>query len=455
MSGAGDLRAAQKVTYAIPQLPLAIGGALVGQWMTYFYLPPDAEVAKGKVALVGAGVFAALMLAGRVVDAVADPLIGYWSDRVQTRLGRRLPFLLYGTPLLALSFAALWFPPFEPGSTGNGVWLGVALFLYWSLFTAVVAPYFALLPEIATTTAARVNLSSYMAVAMALGGLVAAIGIGKLQSDFPDGATLFGVRFDSGIQLFAAFATLTTFLFWAPLANIRERPHTERKAVPKGLFSGLLSAFKNKSFQTFLGIACFVQMGAVMMGAALPYLGSQVLERPEGAVGLVPAGQGEAWAGYLTAGLGLLALLWIPLINVFVARWGKKRVMVACGLLLGGATLALPALPLFADPAWPMIAIIVFMSLPVASAFVLPNAIYGDVVDQDELTTGVRREGIYTGAMAVIVKTSLGLANAAVVGLLTFGDSRDDPTGILAVGPAAAALVLFGTWIFSHHPVDD
>ena len=110
------LSIAQKLTYSLPQVGINITGIMIAQWLTYFYLPPEGGT---RPRLVSAAVFAGLMFAGRLVDAVADPLIGYWSDRTRSRWGRRMPFIVLGTPLLAVSFAAIWFPPFAPGSIGK------------------------------------------------------------------------------------------------------------------------------------------------------------------------------------------------------------------------------------------------------------------------------------------------------------------------------------------------
>ena len=44
-------------------------------------------------------------------DAVSDPLVGAWSDRLHTRWGRRHPMLLAGALPLGLSFVMLFHPP--------------------------------------------------------------------------------------------------------------------------------------------------------------------------------------------------------------------------------------------------------------------------------------------------------------------------------------------------------
>ena len=451
------LRFSQKITYSVPQIALALTGAMIVPWLTYFYVPADADAPglADRAPLVSAWVFAAILLGGRVVDAIADPFIGYWSDRCRLRMGRRRPFMLFGTPILALSFGALWFPPFEPGSTANAIYFGAAMFVFWVAFTAVVAPYVALLPEITTTTKSRVELSSYMGVFMVLGVVASALLIGPMHSAYPDGLDLLGLHIDTGIQAVALITTgVTAVVFLIPLANIREAPRTARQKVPPGLIRGVRTAYANPAFQTFLAIATFVQMGLIMMVTALPYICTQILERHPDEPGLVPHGQGEAWTGYLMAVLVVCALLWIPVINGVVRRWGKKRLMILTGYGFGMVALGLTTLPLFPDPAIPMILLVVAMSLPAAVAMILVNPLYADVVDYDEQRTGVRREGIYTGATALLGKLSIGVASYAVVLLLPLGSSRANPLGLVLIGPIAAALIFGGTWLFSHHPIE-
>ncbi len=449
-----ELRLSQQLTFGLPSFAMNLSGVLFGGWLTYFYLPPG-DNAAGRVALVAASAFAVAQLVGRIVDAIADPLVGYWSDRCRSRLGRRLPFLLYGAPLLALAFGALWFPPFEPGSFANSAWLVGTLCFYWFAFTVVVAPYFALIPALAATNRQRVRLSSFMAIFTVLGLAVGAIYIGQLQNDLPDGVTIAGFHIPTGIQLMAVIASvLLAFLFWVPLVNIRERPYSAEKAVPKGLFKGVVTAFRNPAFRTYLAMACLVQMGLTMVVAAIPYLATQVLASAPGEKGLIPAGEGEAWAGYLQGAVVVLAALFIPLINVLVPKLGKRRLFILAGLVMTLVLLLTPATSLLPDPAIPAIVLFVILAFPVSASLVLPNAIYGDVVDYEAERTGVRREGTYTGATALLTKAGIGLAQASVVGLLALGNSRENALGILLCFPVGAFFVAIGTLLFSRHPIE-
>src|SRR5262245_30937820 len=77
---------------AFSVLALAIGGV---QTPLVLYLPPFYSQQVGiHLALVGT----AFMLS-RIWNAVSDPLIGLWSDRTQSRIGRRRPFVLAGSAL--------------------------------------------------------------------------------------------------------------------------------------------------------------------------------------------------------------------------------------------------------------------------------------------------------------------------------------------------------------------
>ena len=62
-----------------------------------------------------AGLALALAL---VVDAITDPLVGVWSDRMRTRWGRRHPFMYAGILPFAVSFYALLQPPADLSQNG-------------------------------------------------------------------------------------------------------------------------------------------------------------------------------------------------------------------------------------------------------------------------------------------------------------------------------------------------
>jgi len=447
------LRWPSRLVYALPQLSIALSGSLLVPWLTYFYVPPSGDGA-GKVALVSGWLFAAYMFGGRALDAVLDPLVGYWSDRSQSRWGRRRPFILAGAPVFMASFAALWFPPFSAGSTANAVYLGMVMAVFFASFTFVLGPYSALMPEIARTNAERVQLSTWVGVAMILGTIAGALLTGPLQSAHPNGMTVAGVSFTSSMQFVALLGTASMALLFLPGLFLREPPPESRRPVPAGLWQGLKSAFGNPAFLTFMGIAGLAQLGLAMLVTALPYVSKQILERRAGQPGLVAAGRGEAWTGYLMGTLVLGTVLCLPVVNRLAARLSKKRLMLLTGWMLTGVALAFGALPWFSDPGPVAVAVTFAMGFPAAVALVVISPLIADIIDLDEKRTGLRREGVYVGGMSVLNKGALGVGNGLVVLLLGIDSRAHEPLGLLLVGPVAALAIALGTMTFHRHPID-
>jgi GPH family glycoside/pentoside/hexuronide:cation symporter len=440
----------QKCAYSVPQIGINLMGVMTAQWLTFFYRPAEDDT---RPALVGAATFALLMLLGRFVDGIADPAVGFWSDRTRTRWGRRMPFIIIGTPALALSFLALWFPPDETITVANEIYLGAGLAFYWIAFTVVVGPYYALLPEIAVSNRERVRLSAVMAVFVAIGS-VAAVLIGPLQSAYPDGLVLMGVELKSGIQIFAVGASLVVLLsFMLMPIGIRESGG-ERKISELGLVASIKSAFENPAFVAYLGLAVFVPLGLQVFGGGLPYLCTVVLEAAPGEPGLIQDGQGEAWTGTYQGVLFGVAILSLPLVSYLGDRVSKKKLMVWAGLGFAGGLFMVPVSLLFPDPAYVLLVDVAILGFPTACALVLANAIAAEVVDYDEALTGLRREGLYAGATALIAKSIQGFAPAIIVSLHMFGTSREDPLGVILAAPAAGLLVVIGILIYRTSPLE-
>ncbi|MBZ0253060.1 MAG: MFS transporter, partial [Candidatus Methylomirabilis sp.] len=150
----------QTPLYAAGNFGTSLLPAVFVGWAIYFYAPPPGEGLPAYVALTAVGVITFL---GRIVDALADPLVGHWSDRSRSPHGRRIPFILWGTPGLVLTFILLWFPPQQGVTLGNAVYLAAVMGAFWFFYTVVVAPYLSLLPEITHVLTERVSISAYMA----------------------------------------------------------------------------------------------------------------------------------------------------------------------------------------------------------------------------------------------------------------------------------------------------
>ncbi|KAF9145130.1 hypothetical protein BGX30_010209 [Mortierella sp. GBA39] len=81
-------------------------------------------------------------------DAVNNPLFGYWSDRTETRYGRRRPWVFASIPLFMLTFVLVFSPPGGLSQNGLFTWFLVTLVLYEAVATVLWVNYGALFPEL-------------------------------------------------------------------------------------------------------------------------------------------------------------------------------------------------------------------------------------------------------------------------------------------------------------------
>ena len=93
------------------------------------------------------------------------------------------------------------------------------------------------------------------------------------------------------------------------------------------------------------------------------------------------------------------------------------------------------------DPAVGFLVIMVFIAVGMSSVMTLLNAVYGDVMAQEERETGKRREGVFTGFRVLCVDLAGGVANFLVVPVLSIGNTQEDPLGIMLVPLIAGGVV--------------
>lgn len=361
-----------------------------------------------------------------VWNAVNDPLLGYISDRTHSQLGRRLPYIRYGAPIYALVFIACWldWPGSHTNQTAMFIQMLVLLFIFDTLYTSIATNIYIMPYEMAVSNKARSSIFVWKLLFMVLSTAVPLIlipiiqpGPGQDATGFRWVMTAFGVGM--GLVIF-----LSTFFY-------QEKRFQQAEAQPP-FVAAVRACFANFSFIVFEALSfTVIYIQTALMQGVLYYFDE--LKLPG-----VPL--------YLALGAGIVGgvVLWVTQRD----RWGVKRCMqlmcllfaLGCFAMLGGRQLWL-ALPGF-----------FFIGVGFAGGMYLVPIMNGDVIDQDEHLTGLRREGMYAGVNSFITKPAISIAQAVFLGVLTrFGydqalakgaQSYSAQTGILVGWALAPGLLL-------------
>ncbi len=409
----------------------AVGWVLVDRilltWLFYFYITAPAE---GGEPLMLPLVFGGVMFAGRVVDALADPVIARLSDNHRGRRGRRLPFLLVSAVPYVAVFIALFHPPMVGRSPVNALYLGVGLALYFTLFTAYVGPYLALLADLSGTTADRVDLSTSKAVATLVGAAVALIVSGLLVE-------AVGV-----VAMVWMLGLIAVVLLLVPL-RIPERRFAHAEPATMPLVEAVRTTLTNRPFVVVLIGANALWFGFNIISLNVPLYATSLLGLSEGAVAV------------LMGALFGVCLVAFPVVNRISKRVGLKRVMIAS---LVGFAVVFPLIALFPTPPFGLphlafgVIVMAIAGIPLAGFFIVPDAIIAAVADLELERSGQRREGMYFGVNGLTLKINLGISTLVSGALLQFAG---DPVGLQLTGPVSAVAVAIGALVFLRYPEAD
>ena len=420
----------------------AIGGNAIGRsrdlWRLFFYLGDTDDgdpMRRGAVLAIGA----ALVLV-RIIEAFDDPIIGYWSDRTRTPLGRRIPYVLTATPFMAIFFVLLWVPP-DPGeSLANVFYLFFILWSFHLFSTLSGGPFESLLPEVATRYDDRMGIVSWQVLFGMVGAALALVASGPLI----DVAGFTGMAL-----LMAAVAFVSRFV---ALSGAWQRSIAASRAAADepqmlSLREAVVTCLRNHQFLVFLPSFILYSVGVQMMLGVLPFFVEAVLERDNTGT----------WVGILTGTSIVFVILALPTI-VVLARRRSKRAVYGWGMLFAGVYFPLmffvgliPAVPIEVQA----IVFAALVGLPLAPVQTFPNALIADICDYDTLRTGMRREATYYATQATLEKTAGALAPGILTVLLLLGSTADNPIGIRLVGPVAGAATLIGYFVFRGYWLPD
>ncbi len=434
-SATGELTLLQKVLYASGHFGISVIGFGLVASVQDFYFPAEKFLATGAIVYVGSRLAIGVALAlGRVTDAINDPLIGFLSDRLRTRWGRRKPLMVASVlPFIAL-YIALWYPPVAEASSWNFVYAVIVLLLLFVAYTGYATPYLALLPEIAVSERERVSLTTWQGMFNVAGLIVGAAGGALLIEHIGyagSGLVLAGISFIS---------------FWLPCFGPNERVSSGSKASAYGFRQALGMTLRNRDFLTYAAGYLALWTGLLTLVANFDAIGQSMLGLSQG-------------QGLFLAGAALVAgALCLPLARRVADVRGTKYAMAASMVALAVVMGLMGTVGLFGDERsalWQMLVLCILAGPGVAGLFAIPYAILAAITDADERTSGERREAMFFAGQGMILK--IGWSVAPVIGslLLRFlGDSAAEPLGFHFTGPVGAVIIVAGLLVFRRLPAD-
>ncbi|HUV07203.1 MAG TPA: MFS transporter [Spirochaetia bacterium] len=426
----------------------ALFDSLLLTFFVPFLLPAKEKVDEGMIQFISDKVFfgvltvlGLIMILGRVVDAVADPLIASWSDSSRSRLGRRRVFLLFGGIPLAVSTVLVYFPPLPAVSWLNAVYLVLVLGCFFFFYTMYVAPYIALIPELGHSEEERIGMTTSQGYFALIGGAVVMIG----------GPLMLGVflRTSSPVAAYQRMAVilglLGAVLLYTAVFAVDEKRFSNAKPSTVSLFKSFGMTIRNKPFILFLiANMCFWYVFNTVRSSALP-IGERLMK-----TGVEMAGLNFILL-FAVAGICFIGVLFLS------KRIGKKAVMMlglgsfAVLSVLISLTGLLPVNPIL----WGQVVFALF-GFPVAVLLVLPNVFISELCDYDFRSTGQRREAMYFGVHGFFLKLNLGISSAVLALLYSvFGKDISNPLGVRLTVVVAGAVSLLGLVALSRYPQEE
>ena len=351
---------------------------------------------------------------GVIWDAINDPLVGTLSDRLNTRWGRRRPFLMFFAIPYALGFLVLWWSPPWESQVLRALGVTLAYMLSDTLQTLVVVPFMTLTAEMTDDYDERTSLTGYRMAFNLFASLATAVAAPMVV----DAGLRAGMTPQQGYMLVAAmFGGFSALPFLLIAAVVRERPRTREEAPVPSIKQSLRSTWDNVPFRFATGLYVLNWIAVDLVAMMIPFYLTYWVG---GGNLLASVNLGGSPIALESVVLGLMlatAMLAVPLWTLLSRRLGKRNaylVGMALWVLIQGAVfLVQPGQMAF------MVVLSVLSGFSVASAHVLPEAIFPDVIDWDELRTNVRQEGTFYGAKNFLRK--LTGAVAIFMGLQALG----------------------------------
>ncbi|MBQ7956825.1 MAG: MFS transporter [Clostridia bacterium] len=432
----GDFRTTilPMINYSYANMYMGGAGYIIGMYFTVF-LTDVVNLSLNQAGIV-------VMLA-TIWDAITDPVMGIITDRTRAKTGKHRRYLLWGIPVMAVSYTLMWNSFGLNGAedpTKTMVYFILVYMLYKTAYTIIGVPHTAMLPELAPEYNLRTQYNS-VGYLFNSAGMVPAFGIvvailaifgsnDNLTSESKKPFLVIGI-------VLSVFFSVAVFLTYSKTREKSSIDNKNEKLDIPYIIREYVLVFKNKSFRQYFFMSLAYQFSTGFYANSKVYY-IKYLANQYSTYALFNAVAGVAEAGAF------------PLNYALTMKHGKKK----CGNIVTPLMVAGLAIGLIMQPggsflwiALMMLSMILYPFGMSGLGFVSTN-IFPDLTDVDELITGRRREGVIS-TFSTLIKKSISGVMAALVGFtlqgfgLVTGDkvsTYEKTTGLLFTQTDSAVL---------------
>ncbi len=390
----------------ISKLAYGFGSVAYGikdQGFKYFLLLFYAQVVGLDARLVSLAILVAL-----IADAFSDPIVGYWSDNLRSKWGRRHPFM-YGAAIpIVVTYFFLWVPP-EGMSQAALFWYVVLLsILIRTIITFYETPGAALAAELTQDYNERSSLLGWRYYFGWSGGNI--MTVVSFALIFPLFATQAIPNGQFNPDAYRTYAIVACSIIFLSIMISAGGTHRHIKELPKAppkrhltlgiIFREIWETFKTRSFGA-LFVASLLGYVASGLGAGLAFYFSTYFW-----------GFSPEQIGLITAGVFISALLGSPIAPIVSRTLGKKKGAIIIGLIafIGSPTpIFLRLIGVMPENGDPLLFPIIFAAVTIDVALIicyqiLAASMIADLVEEAELRTHRRSEGLFFAAATFMRK---------------------------------------------------
>lgn len=384
---------------------------------------------------ISAGLAGLLMGLSKIYDGFTDPVMGVISDKTNTKMGRRRPYLLVGSFLLAASMILMFDVPEFAESSSAAIYMTAILLLYATAYTVFNVPYLAMPGEMTDGYHERAYLMSFRVYGIAAAGFVGLAAGPMIIDGFGggrDGFTAMAWIMGGAVLL----SSLLCFYFTkdAPFKHKVESTHHTMK-------DQIRLAVENQPFKWLMLSKLCGLIGTALSAPAKAFFFPLVL-------GASLTSFGYYWIAFYVAMI-VSQPIWLK----YGKSHGKRNIFILA--LLVAVIVNLSWLLATPDEAY---GITIFRGVLLGffggASLLMGQAMLPDTMEYDRRRTGLRREGVYAGLYTTIEKFSYAIGPAitgVILGAMGYVASRDGTveqpdSAIMAVYICAAGLpAIMGT----------